>query len=220
MIIGGELLTRDFLPGVTPYIRWLKTPLGSLSLAAAASTLCGMFLHPQGFLVTLGVLVVAALGLGWPWLSLRGLGGSLDFDRTRCREGDAVTARLRFVNGMPWGAWGVSVKGGFGQPGLDGGTLAGLAYVPGWRTTDEAVRFVPDCRGEYPRASPCVVSGFPFGLWEASRPLSVLAPLLVWPKTFPVAPVPDGEGGSTSEVGSSRVDLQACKLEYSIVSPK
>ena len=29
-----------------------------------------------------------------------------------------------------------------------------------------------------------------------------------------------GPGESYSDVGSSRVDLQACKLEYSIVSPK
>ena len=30
----------------------------------------------------------------------------------------------------------------------------------------------------------------------------------------------DAQCNATSNVGSSRVDLQACKLEYSIVSPK
>ena len=41
--------------------------------------------------------------------------------------------------------------------------------------------------------------GFPFGLWEASRPLEVAAPLLVWPRTFPVGPVPDAEGSQASD---------------------
>ena len=49
----GEILTRDFLPALAPYIRWLRTPLGSLGLAAVAAGLCGMFLHPQGFVVVL-----------------------------------------------------------------------------------------------------------------------------------------------------------------------
>ena len=72
------ILTRDFFPGLTPYVRWLRTPLGSLGSAAVASCLCGMFLHPQGFVVGFGVLVVTTLGLIWPWLIVRGLYGSLE----------------------------------------------------------------------------------------------------------------------------------------------
>ena len=36
----------------------------------------------------------------------------------------------------------------------------------------------------------------------------------------PTVFVIDDDGGMRHAVGSSRVDLQACKLEYSIVSPK
>ncbi len=60
----GEILTRDFLPGLTPYVRWLRTPLGSLGSAAVASALCGLFLHPQGFVVFFGLLVVIGPGPG------------------------------------------------------------------------------------------------------------------------------------------------------------
>ena len=35
-----------------------------------------------------------------------------------------------------------------------------------------------------------------------------------------IAPNPNQPRATFDEVGSSRVDLQACKLEYSIVSPK
>jgi uncharacterized protein (DUF58 family) len=197
-----EFLTRDFLPGLTPFARWLRTPLGSLGLAAMASCLCGMFLHPQGFVVGFGVLVVTTLGLIWPWMIVRGLYGSLGFDRSRCREGESVACRLILGNRMPWGAWGVSVRGGFQDPpGNDGGdiALADLAFVPGWRSIAEPVAFVPGCRGEYPGRRPRVVCGFPFGLWEASRPLDVAAPLLVWPRTFPVAALPEVEGSQASD---------------------
>ena len=145
---------------------------------------------------------MTTLGLIWPWLIVRGLYGSLSFDRSRCREGESVAARLTLGNRMPWGAWGVSVRGGFqDRIGNDGDDIAlvGLAFVPGWRSIAETVEFVPACRGECPSRQPRVVCGFPFGLWEASRPLDVTAPLLVWPRTFPVAAVPEIEGSHASD---------------------
>jgi len=192
------MLDGEILSGLDPYLRWVRKPLGSLTLTAMASMLCGLFLHPQGFVVGSGVLVVTALGLVWPWLSVRGLGGSLAFDRARCREGEAMTARLTLRNRAPWGVWGVAVRGGFHSTEGDG-HLAGLAYVPGRHATETDVEFVPDCRGEYPLRPPRVVCGFPFGLWEASKPLDVAAPLLVWPRTFPVPLPPDAGSGHDAE---------------------
>jgi uncharacterized protein (DUF58 family) len=192
------ILTRDFLPGLTPYVRWLKTPLGSLGSAAVASLLCGLFLHPHGFVVFFGLVMVTGLGVAWPWLSVRGLSGSLEFDRARCREGESVTARIILRNRMPWSIWGVAIKGGFHRSGGDGGdddALSGLAFIPGRRTIERRIEFVPDCRGEYPACPPRLACGFPFGLWEASRPLEVATPMLVWPRTFPVAAVPAAADG-------------------------
>jgi uncharacterized protein (DUF58 family) len=147
--------------------------------------------------VFFGILVVTALGLIWPWLSVRGLSGSLGFDRSRCREGESVPVRLILRNRMPWGAWGISVTGGFSEPAgdsRDDRPLVGLDVVPGWRTIVETVEFVPGCRGEYPSRAPRVICGFPFGLWEASRPLALTSTLLVWPRTVPVAAVPEAKG--------------------------
>src|SRR5271157_3414361 len=52
---GSEFLTKEIFPGLTPCVRWAKTPLGSLGLAGAASALCGSFLHQQGFVVLFAV---------------------------------------------------------------------------------------------------------------------------------------------------------------------
>src|SRR5579883_1405098 len=90
----GDILTRDYLPNYNPYVKWVRNPLAVLVLAAVASALCGMCLHPQGFILAFGLLAVVVVGVAWPWLSLRGLSGSLSFDKVRAREGEPVMANL------------------------------------------------------------------------------------------------------------------------------
>jgi|GEM_PF-4040091 len=52
---GSGFLTKEVFPGLTPYVRWARTSLGSLGLAGAASALCGLFLHQQGFVVLFAI---------------------------------------------------------------------------------------------------------------------------------------------------------------------
>ncbi len=191
-------LTRDYLPAVNPYIRWIWTPLGSLSLATVASALCGLVLHPQVFLIVFGLLTVLGIGTVCPWLAVRGLAGSLGLEKDRVREGDAVTARLVLRNRMPWSAWGLVIDDGFAQ-GVGKPQEAGVPVAPGFRTTTVTWTVVPGCRGVYPLQTPRVATGFPFGLWDASRHLSVPACLLVWPRTFAVGPIPEAAAGRSAE---------------------
>jgi len=204
--LRGEFLTQEILPGLTRYFRWAKTPLGSLGLAGAASGLCGLFLHQQGFVVLVAIVAVTILGLVWPWLSICGLGGSLGFTRSRCREGDRVSGLLTLRNRAPWGAWGVSIDSGRGNndTGPDDDLRTGLAYAPGCCSTETTFDFIPRCRGSYPRRTPRIVCGFPFGLWTATRPLVVGTPLLVLPRTFAVGPIPDVRVGHSDEGLSNR----------------
>src|SRR4051794_28039039 len=81
-----EVLTADYFPAVAPSIRWLWTPLGGLTLAAMAAASCGLILHPRGLVIFFGLLAVLGLGLVWPWFGVRGLIGTLSFDRGRIRE--------------------------------------------------------------------------------------------------------------------------------------
>ena len=204
--LRGEFLTKDIFPGLTPYIRWAGTPLGSLVLAGAASALCGFFLHQQCFVVLIAIVAVTILGLVWPWLSVCGLSGSLIFGQSRCREGDQVSAFLSLRNRAPLGAWGVSVDYNrvADDTSLDDDLRIGLAYVPGSCSTERTLDLIPRCRGSYPRRPPRIVCGFPFGLWSATRPLGVGTPLLVWPRTFAVGPIPDVRAGHLDGGLSSR----------------
>jgi uncharacterized protein (DUF58 family) len=197
------LATYDCFPEFSAKVRQLVYhPLGVLTLAALASLLCGLFLHSQGFVLCGGILAVLALGVLWPWLSLRGLEGSLAFDRDRFAEGETVEVRLALRNRLPWAAWGLAVRGGFG--GGPEEVVAGVASAPRRRKALCRWSFTPTRRGVYPLAAPTLTTGFPFGLWENSHTLTAEAPLVVWPRTFPVGPVPPVSGDRQVEGNVSR----------------
>jgi uncharacterized protein (DUF58 family) len=82
----------------------------------------------------------------------------------------------------------LAVCGGF-TPG-DPVSAVSTAAVPRRRTARCRWAFVPPRRGVYPLTAPRLATGFPFGLHEARRLLGVEAPVVVWPRTFPVGPVP------------------------------
>lgn len=194
--------TYDFSPRFSAKVRRLVyNPLGVLLLAGTASLSCGLFLHAQGFVLCGGVLAVIALGVIWPWLSLRGLAATLAFDRPRASEGEAVGVRLTLRNRLPWAAWGLAVKGGFGG---GAGPVAGIAAAPRRRTALCRWVFTPTHRGVYPLVPPRLATGFPFGLWETSRCPTVEKPLVVWPRTYPVGPIPPVGGDHQVEGNVSR----------------
>ncbi len=177
--------------------RVVYTPLGVLVGAALVALLCGLFLHPQGYALCAGLLAAVLLGVAWPWLSLRGLHGSVSFDQLRVTEGEAVDVCVRLRNRLPWSAWGLAVRDA-------GGPTASIAIAPGRRRGQRRWSFVPLCRGVYPRGLVRLTTGFPFGLWESGKVLAVEEPLLVWPRTYPVGPVPCGDGERLLEGSTSR----------------
>ncbi|MFO0823976.1 MAG: DUF58 domain-containing protein [Gemmataceae bacterium] len=181
--------------------RFVNHPLGILILAGIVSLLCGLFLHPQGFVLCGGVMAVISLGVLWPWLSLRGLTGTLGFDCSKVTEGETVGARLTLRNRLPWAAWGLAVKGGFGT---ESEPVAGIASAPRRRTALCRWEFTPEHRGIFPSTQPQLTTGFPFGLWEKARELAIEKPLVVWPRTLPVGPIPPVSGERQVEGNVSR----------------
>lgn len=203
----GDFLTHDHASRLDPYVKWVRNPAAVLVLAATGSILCGLFLHPQGFVLALGIAAVLTVGVVWPWVGLRGLTGSLTFEKARVREGDDVAVRLELRNRCPWDAWGLVVQGGLTDPAdgnVGGEAGVGLRQLAGWGEAADSVNFVPRRRGAYPLSPPRIASGFPFGLRTASRPLAVPSSLLVWPRTFPVGPIPMTAGGRSYEGAAMR----------------
>lgn len=173
-----------------------------LGAATVAAWLCGLVLHPRVLALAGGLAMVLVLGVAWPWISLRGIRGSVSFERPRGQEGQPLATRLSFRNRAPWGAWGLRLRFNGGQ--ADGSSPLALAHLGGWRRGEIACSFVPDRRGEHPVGGAWLVTGFPFGLREATRSLAVERPVLVWPRTFPVGPIPEEAGGDVSEGATFR----------------
>ncbi|MCS6852603.1 MAG: DUF58 domain-containing protein [Gemmataceae bacterium] len=197
-----RLATHDFAPRFSAKVRrMLYNPFGVLVLSGLAALLCGLFLHAQGFVLCGGVVIVTAAGVMWPWLALRGLSGTVAFERTRITEGESVEVRLTLRNRLPWSAWGLAVRGGGDQ---ESETVAGIASAPRRRLMICRWTFTAARRGLYPVTPIRLATGFPFGLWECSRHLIVEAPLVVWPRTWPVGPIPPVSGAAQIEGNVSR----------------
>lgn len=198
-----RIATYDLFPAFSARVRRaLYNPLGILILAAIAALLCGLVLHAQGLALFGGVVAVIGLGMIWPWLTVRAVRGSLAFDRTRATEGEPVGVQLTLHNRLWVPAWGLAVRGGLATD--DQAVVVAVATTPARRTALGRWSFIPPQRGVYPRAAPRLSTGFPFGLWNPSRALPVEEALVVWPRTFPVGPIPPMSGDYQVEGNVSR----------------
>jgi len=179
--VGGVVLTYDFCPWANRFVYWMKQPIAALSLAMAAALALAIFVRPVALVAFVAILAVVALGYLWPWVAVRGLDARLRFMQTRVAEGEEARATVRVTNAWPWPIWGLAVEGDFGGP-----ASVALAQVPGWSTAEFGWPVMPQRRGVQPRRPPRLVTGFPFGLQLASRPVDVERRLLVWPRTVPL----------------------------------
>ena len=187
----SRLLTYDFCPQVNRWVYWMKRPIAILSLAAVAALACAVFVKPLALVAFGAVLLVVLLGYLWPSIAVRGLSCDVRFRQGRATEDEVVRAVVRITNRWPWPVWGIAIEGGFGPSGSVAEAAStkesvALARVVGWSTSEFEWEFTPTCRGEYPLAPPRLVTGFPFGLRKASRPVTVEQPLLVWPRVIPL----------------------------------
>lgn len=169
------LFTPQYLPATERYIRWLRHPLALLMLADVACGVCGAALHPHGFLLMAAVTSMIALGLVWPWLSLRGIVGDVSFQARRGREQHACDVVLHLTNRCPWPAWGLSLEGVLVE------VTAALDAMPGWTRSEYAWQLTPTRRGVYPHGTPLLTTSFPFGLWQARRPIRSKNQIVIWP---------------------------------------
>jgi uncharacterized protein (DUF58 family) len=190
---------RDYSPDWTRRLRaQLRTPLALVLLASCVAILAGLVIHPRVFALAGGLLAIAALGVCWPWLTCRGVRATIAFDRTRTIEHEEVGVTATVTNHLPWPSWGLSVREHLGA------LHAKLPRIAGRSKSVCRWVFVAPGRGVYPQHETTVGTGFPFGMKELSRRCDVATELVVWPRTYPVGPVPTSEGADVVEGNVTR----------------
>ncbi|MDB5341637.1 MAG: hypothetical protein JWP89_14 [Schlesneria sp.] len=194
-----RLLTYDFCPWANLWVSWVKHPIASLGFAALASLLCALFVKPWAIVALGAVVLVLVMGYFWPHVAVFGLSCEVHFRKSRATEDDHVPVIVSITNRWPWPVWGITMEGGFDPQGSSSNTSVAMARVAGWSTAVFDWTFTPPCRGEYPFAVPSLVTGFPFGLSKARRPVTVNQKLLVWPRIIPLEMLLDAAETRPSE---------------------
>ncbi|WP_166825868.1 DUF58 domain-containing protein [Thalassoroseus pseudoceratinae] len=202
----GQLLTHDFCPGANRWVYWLKHPVACLAAVGLAALLFAILLKPLAWVVVVAVAFVLAIGLVWPWVSIRGLSCTVRFDVPRVSEGDAVTATINIRNRWPWPAWGLTLQERLETSFGDDDSLAeadenALAFskVPGWSTSEYRWVIRPKSFGVYPTEPPRIGCGFPFGLYRSVTTASLENSLLVWPQVTPLETLLDAGAVSMAD---------------------
>jgi uncharacterized protein (DUF58 family) len=199
------VLNHDFCPWANRYVYWLKQPIGWFMLAAAAALLIGVSVAHQVLAVFAAIVVVIVLGVAWPWIGMQGISCGLSFDRKRASEGSSVLVRITVVNRWPWPVWGLTVERGFFLTRMDSAEqipAACLARIPAWSRTTFTWDFEPQRRGRYPTEAPRIASGFPFGIWQGHRQITVENELLVWPRMASLRSIPPIHGRAPAVGGT------------------
>ncbi len=164
----------------------LKRHQALLSIVACATLVCflGVSLHPRLLLLLPALAMVLIVGVGWPWLAMLFVRGSLHFKTERVYECEHIEATLDTRNHAPWPAWGVLFDAGDSCRRM-------LQTIRPFTTKRYTLNLQPQQRGVFPQRLPRMQTGFPFDLITAGRKAEITRRLLVWPRVLPVAPPPD-----------------------------
>jgi uncharacterized protein (DUF58 family) len=202
----NSALNHDFCPWANRWVYWLKNPLWVLVGSVLISVACGVILNPMAFLLTAILLLVTAIGVAFPWLTMKGIEANVVFDIRRSRVGQPILVRLKVRNRWPWPAWGVSIVRGFAlRETNDTEEGVALARIPACSTVEFSWQFVPSLRGLYPLTVPEIETAFPFGMYRSFRPIAAEGAVVVWPETESLNGMPDtGDMDGADEALSDR----------------
>jgi uncharacterized protein (DUF58 family) len=203
---AGNVLNYDFCPWANHYVYWLKKPIGWLFGAVVAAVLLGIFVAPQAFAIAAALVGLIVVGTVWPYLAVRGVSGSIQWNRPRCNEGEEVEVELTITNRWPLPLWGLMIEAEAEatHDGRDANQPLALACIPPLSTSRFTWIAKPSQRGLYPSRPAFIATGFPLGICITRKELKYAGELLVWPRTISLKDLPQFGGASDCVVGSLR----------------
>ncbi|MDG1875766.1 MAG: DUF58 domain-containing protein [Mariniblastus sp.] len=187
----SRVANHDFCPNWNWLIHWIKRPLGGVVISILFSFLIGVFVGPQGYVMAFAFLTLLALGLTWPWLSMKGIRCDLILPDHRVEENQELVITFRVKNYWPLPVFGLMVRGDFLQESDEAESVAfSLKRVGAWSESNFSIPITPRRRGRLPNGDVSVASGFPFGLMDISKEVNYSQSALVWPSCVPLEGFP------------------------------
>ena len=209
-----SFFTTDFCPGLNKYVYWMKKPLGWYALASLAALMMALYYTYVAWFILACCLVVIGMSLAWPWLQIRMCHCELVFDKRRAHENEEVIVKLIVKNRGPIPLWGLAIEKGFftsldldpcdqeSDPGERDEIAVTLSHVPPFSSNTYKWKFIPRRRGVYPVEKPVISTGFPFGVWSASKQVEVSGQSIIWPTIQPIHGFPGDAAKGAAAVGS------------------
>lgn len=206
-----SFFTTDFCPGFNKYVYWMKKPLGWYALASLAALLIALYYTYVAWFIFVGCLVVIGISLAWPWLQIRLCHCELVFDKRRSHENEEVIVKLVVKNRGPIPLWGLAIQRGFftslnvdpGDEENEQDEIAvTLSQVPPFSSNVYKWKFTPNRRGVYPVEKPVISTGFPFGIWSASKQVELTGQTIIWPSIQTIHGFPSDSAMGAAAVGS------------------
>ncbi len=194
----NQMLHHDFCPQINEWVYWMKNPFWCLSLSILTALVCGLLVNSAILYIATALAMIIAVGVLWPWVSVKGLAAELSFNKVRTQCGEPVGARLIVKNNWPWPAWGVYLRHPFSEH-SDHLCEVAIDCIPGWKTSEYTWNFIPRKRGVYSTSTAFLETAFPFGLYKKKISLSMDSVLIVWPEISKLAFMPELREVSSSE---------------------
>jgi len=190
--------------------------LAALLATAAAGLACGLAVSAVGYVWLVAAGLAMTVGVAWPWVIVRATTVTLAVTPSRPREGESITVFLQATTRWPIVVAPLRLVGDADLVDAAGNFRAGDPIE---------VELCPTRFGPVPKARLRFGSQAPFGLWRASRDVTVLADAIAWPRTRAAGPVPDvggrgrgdavgrrvGQGGETCGGGLHMIDIRQPK---------
>jgi len=182
-------------------------PLGVLTVISLVAAIVGITIDARAWPPAIVCGTAIVIGLAWPRMSLWPLEARLILSSERVVEGEAFDVQLQISNTALWKVPGlIYEQEAVERSVFDPSTGVALAPVIGLGTETFAWTMSTARRGRFPRGTPQLATGFPFGLERRCKPISVADSMLVLPRSFPIVGLPQPRRSPAYE-GLSEVAL-------------
>jgi len=151
--------------------------------------MCGVVWHGRAYIMTGTLLLIAAVGVLLPYLSVQKLLAKISPLQVRGQVGQVIPFRIEIEN-QNWWTWGTTIVQLSEPPSANCPDEIQhehmLSRIERGSASRDTVSLVPSARGLFPEQTGKLMTRFPFGLFTAKQTFAIADQVVVWPEIIPL----------------------------------